>query len=510
MSDIDGGAAAPADSQAVATNDPVIAATPNPVSAEPLPEPVVDPKAAKPEVKPEAIKDKEPKPAVSTRDALRKAAEKVAADSKEPAKDQKPTENAAPIKDEGQPRADDGKFAPKEPAQDAKPAEPAKDAAKPASDATKPVADAKPAAEQKPTSEPAKPAEAAKETLPSYTASPPPKRFSPDAKDAWASAPEPVRAEVARMERELTAGFEKHRAGAEAFESVREFDEMAKQSGTDLKTALTNYTNMEKVLRADPLKGLELICQNAGLSLRDVAAHVMGQTPEEHASKSDATIRELRAEITSLKQQVGTVASSFEQQRTQTAQQKVEAFAADPAHARPQSKRTRKSCRSPSKIDRRAIRTLVSNSNALLAVLKAQGPVADLLGPAHPRTPALQQDRLGGLVQRLRLPQPRAGRTVQRRRIHAEDVRRCRHARQRGHPQQPGLAQLKDVMEAHIAAAEQELEDVVDASLHSNGTGFGGKELGGLQLAIPTRPTPAPMAAFRASTTRSGARRRST
>lgn len=49
-----------------------------------------------------------------------------------------------------------------------------------------------------------------------------------------------------------------------------------------------------------------------------------------------------------------------------------------------------------------------------------------------------------------------------------------------------GQAQLMDVMEAHIAAAEQELEDVVDASLHSAGTGFGGKELGGLQLAIPT------------------------
>ncbi len=37
-----------------------------------------------------------------------------------------------------------------------------------------------------------------------------------------------------------------------------------------------------------------------------------------------------------------------------------------------------------------------------------------------------------------------------------------------------GTNQLMDVMEAHISAAEQELEDVVDASLHSNGTGFGG------------------------------------
>lgn len=49
-----------------------------------------------------------------------------------------------------------------------------------------------------------------------------------------------------------------------------------------------------------------------------------------------------------------------------------------------------------------------------------------------------------------------------------------------------GSNQLMDVMEAHIAAAETELVDEVDISLHGNGTRFGGKELGGLQLAIPT------------------------
>jgi hypothetical protein len=52
--------------------------------------------------------------------------------------------------------------------------------------------------------------------------------------------------------------------------------------------------------------------------------------------------------------------------------------------------------------------------------------------------------------------------------------------------QNSGEGQLEDVMEVHIAAAEQELQDLTDASLHSAGTGFGGKELGGLQLAVPT------------------------
>ena len=49
-----------------------------------------------------------------------------------------------------------------------------------------------------------------------------------------------------------------------------------------------------------------------------------------------------------------------------------------------------------------------------------------------------------------------------------------------------GTNQLMDVMEAHIEAAENELVDEVDLSIHGNGTRFGGKELGGLQLAVPT------------------------
>lgn len=49
-----------------------------------------------------------------------------------------------------------------------------------------------------------------------------------------------------------------------------------------------------------------------------------------------------------------------------------------------------------------------------------------------------------------------------------------------------GTNQLMDVMEAHIEAAENELVDEVDIALHGNGTRFGGKELTGLQAAVPT------------------------
>lgn len=49
-----------------------------------------------------------------------------------------------------------------------------------------------------------------------------------------------------------------------------------------------------------------------------------------------------------------------------------------------------------------------------------------------------------------------------------------------------GPSQLKDIMEEHMMAAEQELQDRFVEDLHSAGTADGGKQIGGLQLAIPT------------------------
>ncbi|MFG6591279.1 phage major capsid protein [Sulfitobacter sp. 1A12157] len=47
-------------------------------------------------------------------------------------------------------------------------------------------------------------------------------------------------------------------------------------------------------------------------------------------------------------------------------------------------------------------------------------------------------------------------------------------------------AQLMNIMETHLEAAEQELEDRFTEDLHSDGTADAGRQIGGLQLAIPT------------------------
>lgn len=278
MDDVDTGA--PVDSAPVA-DAPV--ATPAPISNDPIP--------AEPAPAPEPVKDDKPKEPVSTRDALKKAAEKVEADSK--TKDEAKPEAKAPEKL----RAEDGKFAPTKPADVA----------------------AKPA-------EAVQPVQAPAATKSTYEA---PARFHAEAKAAWEAAPEPVRAEVVRLEKELSQGLEKYKESHARDEALKDFHEMAAKGGTDIKTALTNYTNMERQLRENPIKGFEAIAANLGVPFRDIAAAYLNQPADQHQSQSDATIIELRNELAAIKQQVGGVTQSIQQQRQSAVLDTINAFKAD-------------------------------------------------------------------------------------------------------------------------------------------------------------------------------------
>ena len=50
-------------------------------------------------------------------------------------------------------------------------------------------------------------------------------------------------------------------------------------------------------------------------------------------------------------------------------------------------------------------------------------------------------------------------------------------------------AQLMNIMDLHLEAAEQELQDRFAEDVHSDGTADAGRQIGGLQLALPTDPT---------------------
>ncbi|TIN35525.1 MAG: hypothetical protein E5Y25_24620, partial [Mesorhizobium sp.] len=292
MEDLNGGAPAPAETPAAAnTQEPV--ETPNPIST--------DPKTV------EAPKDE--KKAPRTREALKAAAERV----NEKAKSEKDEADKKTPPVQSQPMPAD-KPADKNNLPDPKPAK---------------------GQEQNTAQQPAKPAEQPKPepakltTTTSHAEAP--ARFKSDAAAMaeWEKAPEPVKAAIHRTVRELEAGIEKHRVSAEEFEKVRDFDELAKRNNTTLRDAMTRYTNFERALLTDPMRGLNMVCDYIGVSLRDVAAAIMGQKPEQVQTQNDATIRELRNEIAQLKQNLGGVTTTLQQQNVASVDADVQKFAAE-------------------------------------------------------------------------------------------------------------------------------------------------------------------------------------
>lgn len=152
-----------------------------------------------------------------------------------------------------------------------------------------PDAGSTPAAQrqQQAAAQPRRPANPLPETAPYRE---PPQRMADHAKADWAAAPESVRGEVHRMEREAAGLHQRYRADAEVMDAIRPFHQLASQHGTTLQRALNNYVSMEQKLRADPIGGIDVIVNNLNLrtpegqriTSRDIAYHILSQTPEQH------------------------------------------------------------------------------------------------------------------------------------------------------------------------------------------------------------------------------------
>lgn len=201
---------------------------------------------------------------------------------------------ASEIKADDRPRTPDGKFAAKEPENAAESA-PAPEAAPVADKPVTPVSDA-------------------------------PARFSPEAKAAWATAPEPVKAEISRAIKELEGGIEKYRAEAEP---LKPYAEMAKQSGTTLEAALARFVEMESLLRKDLNEGVRTILAQAGLTPQQYAAHITGQPVEQADMRVHAENQTLRGEVERLRSENQQLKGDFESRERSAAQAEIDAFAKD-------------------------------------------------------------------------------------------------------------------------------------------------------------------------------------
>jgi hypothetical protein len=136
----------------------------------------------------------------------------------------------------------------------------------------------------------------------------PPARISERAKQDWDSAPESVRGDYHRLHQEADNIHRHYRGVAEAYEPVAAYDQLARQQGTTLQQALSNYIGIENKLRTDPVAGLDTIVNNLGLqdpqtgkriTFRDIAYYALSQSPE-----AMRTMQQGNAQ-TALQQQLG-------------------------------------------------------------------------------------------------------------------------------------------------------------------------------------------------------------
>lgn len=133
-----------------------------------------------------------------------------------------------------------------------------------------------------------------------------PSRFSPDAKAAWKDAPPAIKAEVKRAFTELEQGIEKYRGDAQAFDSVRDFDKLARENGTTLRGGLERYVSFEMAINKDPVQGILSVCDDKGIDPKQIAQAILGQKAEPGQGGQNAelvsTINKLNAKIAQLEQ----------------------------------------------------------------------------------------------------------------------------------------------------------------------------------------------------------------
>jgi hypothetical protein len=149
-----------------------------------------------------------------------------------------------------------------------------------------------------------------------------PQRWRDQARAEWGAAPESVRGEVHRMHKEFSQAYQRMHGDAQEFARIRHFHDMARQHGTTLDKALSNYVGMENKLRSDPVAGLDVIVNNLNLrtpdgrriTLPDIAYHVLNQTPDQRQMLQAAnTQTALAHQLAALAQQQNALARQQQQ-----------------------------------------------------------------------------------------------------------------------------------------------------------------------------------------------------
>lgn len=114
----------------------------------------------------------------------------------------------------------------------------------------------------------------------------PPARFMPAEKELWRHVPNQLKSAVARIEREYAAEAETYQASKQFHEELREYDDLAKRTGTTVKEALKSYVELEQSFAKDPEGTLPRLLQKVNMNPMQAVLAVLksaGATPQQFA-----------------------------------------------------------------------------------------------------------------------------------------------------------------------------------------------------------------------------------
>ena len=224
----------------------------------------------------------EPSKPLSTREAIAKAfdeAEKGAQDKAKAAADDAKAKvveaEKAPKPEKVDPvRGEGGKFAKAEPVQ--------------------PEAKAEQGAPEKAAAERGAPEERQSE---GRKYSEPPARFLPEARTKWANVPNEVKTEFHRVSQELEGEITKYKQSSERYEQLRQYDDIARNNGRELKDSLAKVVEIETALSRNPIAGLDAVLREIGprkadgspLTLLEVAQHIVQNPQAYHSATSQVS-----------------------------------------------------------------------------------------------------------------------------------------------------------------------------------------------------------------------------
>lgn len=168
-----------------------------------------------------------------------------------------------------------------------------------------------------------KPEKPAKQSKPKRPTIPAPDKFLPAAKEHWNSVPHTVRSDIQRVINEYEGAAEHSREAVERYNSIQEYDEIARSNGMELKDTLQEVKQLEDMLEANPLAAMNHILLRSGprkadgqpVSLYEMATAIVQMGPEgyqramtqrqqqqqQQQPQSNPEVDQLRAEISQMR-----------------------------------------------------------------------------------------------------------------------------------------------------------------------------------------------------------------